>query len=509
MKKINTRKQLVINTLTGWLGLGFRVAIALIMVPFLIEHLGKNGYGLIGLMGVIVSFSSLADLGLRQALGRELSEKVAKNDVQGFRILSSTALILYIGIALILIIPNLLLAPWFVVYFNVDSSLQSQAVLMIRIYGSISLLISFITPVFKAGLQSFLRFNTVNYITSTSGIITGTFLLIAIKTTDLPPLLVWVFVMLLMSLLTLIMLYLLYKKWCFSGKINAEYIDVKSLRPLFQLGGYMYVLQLTNALAERSDPLIISRFFGTAGVALYNSGSRLTSILRPMILTLSTQVHPLTTKYHVNNNQDKQIKTLVLGTRYTLLLGVFASTGVFLFSEPFTKLWLYNSLGADYSIVVRVMQLWSITNLLDYAGAMQWPLLLGMKKLKFALAVYVPSALLNLAISIYLVKYTNIGILGVLVGTLVVGIIRRPIVIVYVCRLIDLPIRKYLTTAYIPPFILMLPLVGFGYISSMSSIVNWSTLVLSMALYALYTFLLMLLIEHKLALNLFRKWRQK
>jgi O-antigen/teichoic acid export membrane protein len=507
MRITKTKKQLIVNTLSGWLSLGLRLTIALVMVPFLIENLGKNGYGLIGLMGVILSFSSLADMGLRQALGRELSERVANNDPDGFRTLSSTAFILYMCIATVLIIPTLIAAPWFVRYFNVDYSLQPQAILMIRVYGSVSLFIAFITPVFKAGLQSFMRFDAVNYVTSISGIITGGILFLSIKFTELSPLLIWVLVMLLMSTLSLALLFLLYKKWCYSGVINFKYIDAKSLHPLFKLGWYMYVLQLTNALAERSDPLIISRFFGTVGVALYNSGSRLTSILRPMILTFSSQVHPLTTKYHVNNNKDKQKATLVLGTRYTLLLGVFVSTGVILFAEPFSKLWLYQSLGSDYSIVTQVMQLWAAVNLLDYAGSMHWPLLLGMKRMRFALAVQVPSAILNIAISIYFVRYTDYGIPGVLAGTIVLAVLKRPIVILYISRLIGLSVREYIAKAYIPPFAMMLALICYKYALNRQAIGKWSSLALSLSIFTLYASFLTILIERKLVLHLFRRWR--
>jgi O-antigen/teichoic acid export membrane protein len=79
------------NVLTSW------GAVGLVMVSFLFGHLGTQGYGAIRVLMSVIGFVGIADLGLRAALSRELSEKVALKDEDGFRCLSSLALILNIG----------------------------------------------------------------------------------------------------------------------------------------------------------------------------------------------------------------------------------------------------------------------------------------------------------------------------------------------------------------------------------------------------------------------------
>lgn len=485
------------------------MAIALVMVPFLLKHLGTDGYGLIGLMGVIVSFSSVADLGLRQALGRELSEKVASNDANGFRALSSTALALYLGIAVILIVVGWVLAPWFVTIFKVSDPLQNDAILLIRWYGSACLFLSFVTPVFTAGLQSFFRFDAINMVQTISGIVSGLLLFACISLLDFAPLFVWAFVTFSVLLLNLICLGALYKKWCYSGNLGYQYINWRELKPLAQLGGYMYILQLTLALSDRSDPLIVSSFFGTAGVAIYQTGARLSQVLKPVVLTLSTQVHPLTTRFHVLKQLDQQRKTLILGTRYTLLLGVFFSAGIMLFAEQFCQLWLYNSLGDDYKTVAHVMRLWAFVNIFDYAGAMHWPALLGMKKLSLALTILVPSAIFNILFSIFLVGFTDLGIPGVLVATIITGLVRRPVIIWYVSKLTGLSIKEYIRSAYVPSGILFIMLLAFYYVLQLFSMHNWAMFILCLALFGIYSALVLIWIERQLLFGMWYQWRQK
>jgi O-antigen/teichoic acid export membrane protein len=502
----STKRQIITNTLTGWLAVGCRLVIALVMVPFLLKVLGKDGYGLVGLMGVITSFSLVADLGLRQALGRELSEKVAKGDSAGFRTLSATALALYLVIAATLIVVGWVLAPWFVTVFKVSDAYKHDAVWILRLYGSVSVLLSFITPIFTAGLQSFLRFDALNMSQTLTGIVSGALLFVCLSLIKANPLYVWAAVSLAMALVDLLIQWALYRKWCFEGQLSLLHVDFREIKSLFELGGYMYVLQLTNALEERSAPLVVSYFFGTVGVALYQSGARLSQMIGPVVLTLSTQVHPLTTRFHVLNQQDKQRRTLVLGTRYTLLFGLMFCAGIILFSEPFCRLWLSSALGNDYVTVVSVMKLWAVVSVIDYAGAMHWPTLLGMKKLRFVMLLMVPSSILSIAVSIYMVGFTGWGIPGVLAAAILTGLVRRPIVTWYVSKLTGLSLREYIRSAYVPPSILFVLLLLFYFCLRCFTIQSWLVLMGWVAVFGLYGALILAISERKLFIGMWQDY---
>jgi len=507
MKNKSTTHRIIINTITGWISVGLRLAIALALVPLLLTKMGTDGYGLIGLISVIVGFSTIADMGLRKALGRELSQKVASGDVSGFRSLTSTALLLYLALAAILITVEWILAPWFITIFNVEKNIQVDALWLIRIYGSITVLLSFISPIFTASLQSFLRFDFINNVTSVKGIIAGILLFIGLIFSDIAPLIVWATVMLSLHIAELVVLWLFYKKNCYSGKLNLKYFDYRELKPLFKLGGSMYILQLTSALAERSDPLVISYFFGTFGVALYQSGAKLSQTLRPLVLTLSNQMHPLTTRFHVLSQADKQKKALILGTRYTLVIGLCFSAGILLFSDSFCKLWLFSSLNSDYMTVSRIMKLLALASIFDYAAAMHWPTLLGMKKLKFAISVQIPASIFNIAVSIYLVGFTEWGISGVLVATIISGALRRPLFIWYVCRMTRLSIKEYINTAYLPPLIQFIMLLLFYPVLKHFTIQSWIQFVSVLGLFTVHVAVVLFLVEKRLFVSLVNHWR--
>lgn len=472
----NTIRQILVNLTCGWIAILVRALIAMVMVPFLLGKLGKDGYGLVSLMGVIVGLTAVADLGLRGALGRELSEQVAKKDQQAFNELVSTALVLYLSIGLGLALVAWMLAPWFATVFKVPDVLRLDAIRMVRFYGSLSVIISFVAPVFSASLSSYHRFDLINVVQIFGGIVSSLLLFVVISFVD-NALWGWVAVMLVFQLTILLLKIFFFKKFCVGGRIGFGCVNFSRLRPLFQLGGYMYALRLTQTLSARSDPLVISFFFGAAGVALYQPAGKLSDMVRPVVTMLAEQLYPLTTRQHVGNDQEKMQKILLLGTKFTLLLGVLVSVCMFVFAEPFCRLWLEKSIGSDYTVVAKIMMGWAIIDFTTYAAGTQWPVLLGMKKLKFLVWTQLPTAVLNVLISIYLVGYTNLGIPGVVVATIVIGCVRRPILMWHTARECGLSFFTYFRLAYARPLVALIPpLVAAIYIKQFSS--GWLSLIL-------------------------------
>lgn len=443
-------KQILRNTFTGWLAVGIRGALALVIVPFLLNQLGTEGFGLIGLLGVIVSMAAVADLGLRSALGRELAEQIARNDRQAFSELASTALVLYLCIACILGLIGWMLAPWAVEVLKVSESLQEDAITMIRIYGTLSILISFITPVFSAALSSYHRFDVVNSAQMIGGILSSIVLLVIIPIVE-NPLYGWVGVMLGSEVIVLLLTMVFFHRFCEGVEISAHFLNKKRLIPLFHLGGYLYVIQLAQTLSNSANSIVLSSFQGPVGVALYQPASKLSAMFNPIVMTLTEQLYPLTTKFHTTENKERLQQTYCLGAKYTLLLGVLASTCIFIFAEPFARLWLLDSLGADYLIVAEVMKAFAIVDLMTYASGTQWPILLGMRKLKFLSILLIATAFLNIVVSVYFVGYTAAGVVGVLYGTIISKLIRIVLLTIYVVRSVGIRMIDYVHQSIIGP----------------------------------------------------------
>lgn len=448
-------RRIISNVFFGWVAVALRAMIALIMVPFLLNQLGRDGYGIIALFGVIVSLSQLADMGLRQALSRELAEMVARDDDQGFNELTSTALFLYLLIGSAVAILCFLFTEPLVLFFKIPPELQLQTIMLLRLYGCATAILGFIVPVFASTLTGCHRYDIYNGINIVASLLSNGALLLALGLFQMQ-LAGWVAVMIGFYIVQLILLIIMARRVRPGFRISWSLASRVRARALFKLGGSIYIMQLANALADRSDPLVISRFFGPGGVAAYHPGLRISQLTRPLVTMLSNQLHPLTTREHVDNNMLKMQQLLVHGTRFTLLTGIFVSSCTFLLADDFCRIWLSAGLGEDYKIAALIMKGWATIDFLIYLGGVQWGVLLGMKKLKVMVSTLFIAAVTNLLLSIYFVGYTTLGIPGVLVATITITAVHRPLMAVYTARVCRLTFRQYAGQAYLRPLLVLL-----------------------------------------------------
>jgi len=444
---MSTAHQIARNLITNWLAIALRTVFALVMVPFLISHLGRDGYGILGLLVILVIMAEVADLGLRAALGRELAECHAQQDERGFGELVCSAFWLYIFMALVLIGVNWFMAPWLVSSMKVPPALQPDTVLLLRGYGSTHILFTFVLPPFTAALSSINRFDTINRVEMVTDTLSSIVMLMIIPLFR-NPLFAWAGIMLARQVIMIILLVIQVRIHLPFRLFHPSLFNPARLRKLFGLGGSMYAIQLTQTLSEKSDPLVVSYFFGPAGVSLYQPGGRISQLVRPVVLTLANQMFPLTTRQFVGKHVEKMRLILTHGTRFTLLIGSLFTVGMVMFAEPFCRLWLSEKLGPDYITVSYVMVGWAMADFITYAAGTQWAVLLGMKRLKFLIWTMLPTAILNMGLSVYIVGYTSMGIPGVLVATIAIGIIRRPILIWHTARCCGMKTSSYLREGY-------------------------------------------------------------
>ena len=450
--------RIALNALSSWALSGVQVLIGLILVPFLLGQLGKAGYGLIALVGAVVGFTALADLGLRAGLGRHLAEQVAKKDAKRLNELVSTAMSAYIVIGILCAGIIFKAAPLLVRVFRAPDELVPQAVFLVRWYGGISVLLAFVGPAFKAVLVSHNRFDISNGIEAGSSILRGVGLLavLALTHTGLHG---WACVL----IVTEVAAFLAQRQAAHHVfpdlRIRLTNVRLNALLPLLSLGRKMFVFQMTHLVSVQADPIIITRFFGPGGVALYNPGLRLPTLARRVVTALSSQLYPTATDCHVTGKVEQLQAILIRGTRYTLLMGIAVSVVLAVFAEPIMRLWIGGTpVGEDYRTTAFVLVGWAIIDLLNYAGGTQWPVLLGMNRLKFVVWTQVGSGLVNVLASIYLVGYTSAGIIGVVIPTVIITAIRRPIIAVYTAWACRLSAKSYFVQSYLRPLAVLLML---------------------------------------------------
>lgn len=469
-----TSTRIAINAASRGLATLANAAVGLMLVPYMIGHYGRDGYGLVSLVVAMVGMSAVADLGLRGSLGRFLSEHAALQNVARFNEQASSALSIYLLMGVTLATTFFVLSADIVAALKIPEQLTHEAQFIIRCYGSPGILLTFLVAAFETMIASSNRFDLINNIQTGVGLLRGALIVGVINFSD------WGITgwALAMSMALIVNLLLLgFTAWRITPglRLRLSLVSRKAVVALLSLGGYVFALQLTALIGIRVDPIILTALLGTAAVTLYAPAASLANAFHPLVETLSHQFSPLATGYHVRGDTRHLQDLLLRGTRYTLLMGIPVCTILAVFADRICAAWLGTTLGTDVATVASMLILWSVIDFFNYAGGVHYPTLLGMNRLRFLVRLEVPLAVLNIAGSILLVRYSQLGVVGVIVPTVIITAVRRPVTALYTAKACGLTGQEYFRASYRRPLVVatILVLAALG----LDNVVNSSSLI--------------------------------
>jgi hypothetical protein len=128
------------------------------------------------------------------------------------------------------------------------------------------------------------------------------------------------------------------------------------------------------------------------------------------------------------------------------------------------RIWLGNKLGVDTVLAARVLVGLALAELITFGAGTQYPVLLGMGRLKVLVVTAVPAGMLYIASSLLLVGHTRLGVYGVVVPNFVLSLLTRLVIGAHAAKLCGLRSRDYLALSYIRPFIVFVALLAFSLI---------------------------------------------
>lgn len=481
---MKNNSRIALNVASKWGTNLLQAILGLILVPFLLIQLGKDGYGIIGIVGVIVSTTQFVDLGLRAGLSRHLMAARAKENEQRFNQLISTSVITYMVMGILLSLLLIFTGSFLLPVFKIPDNLKSEGLFLIRYYAAWKVFLSFVYPPYSAILLSHNRFDITNWISGAAGLLRCVLLLIILYITDWG---LYGYAMAeigaqVIGLLAIRNTALHYHP---TVRINLKLYSWSALRQMFSLGSKMTIFNIARFISMRADPIILTTFLGPSAVALYKPAVRLSEIASEFVNALRSQLWTLATDAYETNHSKNLLKILISGTKYTVMMGSIASAFLIVYAMPIMEIWIGSTpLGEHFTTCAWVLVCWTVAQFFDYLGGTQWSVLYGMDRLNFLVYIMSCFALINILFSLFLVGYTDLGVLGVVVPTALISIIRRPIILLYCSRQAGIKPWRYIQKAYTGPLaVFSLTIVSAILLRMVLSITSiWSLLVSAVTL---------------------------
>ncbi len=272
LSELVSGKVLLRSAASNLLGRGLPIVVGILAIPIVIDSLGKERFGILGIIWMVVGYFSLFDLGLGRALTQSISKQLGEGRLERIRGTAWTALALMLLLGLAGLAAMLISAPWLVQIVmrtapDVEATLQlKQDALKAFTFLAFSIPVVISSAGMRGILEAHQRFGTVNAVR----VATGTF-------TFLGPLLVVPFTNSLVPIvivLTAGRVVATTVLFHFCRRVLATYpgrrfLGMEPLKPLLRFGGWMTVTNLVTPAMIYVDRFLIGGLVSLTAVAFY------------------------------------------------------------------------------------------------------------------------------------------------------------------------------------------------------------------------------------------------
>lgn len=138
----NRKKQFGINVVSGWVQQGARIIIGFFLLPYAMNRLGEEQYGIYQLAFSAIVFFNFLQIGIGPALVRFSAQALAIGDNERLKKISSSSQLLLNSIGLVGMSGILVITPIFIKFYNISETLVTETTGMI-VCMSVSFFLSF------------------------------------------------------------------------------------------------------------------------------------------------------------------------------------------------------------------------------------------------------------------------------------------------------------------------------------------------------------------------------
>jgi O-antigen/teichoic acid export membrane protein len=445
------QRRVLLSTASNYAGLVFNLGTWFFLTPFLLTHLGRTQYGLWALVGSLVAYGSLLDLGVGEAVVKYVSEFRAKGDDETASQLISTALVLYLVLGLIVVVLGVALAPIVPRIINVPPAEQSTASWLV-IITAVGVAVELPATTAFSVLRGLHRFDLMNVIGSLA-IVTlalGTVVVVllggnvlAVTAIAIPLTLVW----------QIPAIWMIHRA---APGLRFGFRDAR--RPLVRrvatFGSALFGIQVAETLKTKTDEFVIGAALPVSAVAPYSVARRLSTLPTLLAFGFVRVLMPLASQLHAEGRHPLLQGVYVSGMRLTIGIFTAVAGGLMVFAAPFLSAWIGPAFAGDADIVVILTLAGLCQALLLHASQV----LQGMDRHRALVVFAIGSGILNLALSIVLVG--PLGVKGVALATLVITALELLCVVPFTTSIVDVHVGRVLREALLPSLLPAIPMAA-------------------------------------------------
>ena len=323
---------------------------AVAAMPWLINSLGTERFGMLTLAWVVLGYFGLFDLGLGRALTQMVSTRLIKGEGAEIAGIVWTASLLMLLLGVVGGTALVFTAQWLVYdILNVPEALRPETLLALQLIAiGVPVVIS--AAGLRGVLEAYQRFDLVNIVRIFNGVLT--FLGPLVATFFYSDLAAMVFVLLVARVIA----WLVYLGFCFQvvpGLWKNVSLKPGSIPVLLRFGGWMTVTNIVGPLMDYMDRFLVAALLSLAAVAYYATPFEVVTKLLFVAGALVGVLFPAFAAAHV---RDPQLfaQLFVKGLKYIFILVFPAVLVTVVLAGEGLQWWL----GAEFSLNSTAVLRW-------------------------------------------------------------------------------------------------------------------------------------------------------
>lgn len=480
------KNQLKIGAILSYVNILAGLIVGLGYTPIMIRLLGQSEFGLYSLIGSLVAYLSVLDMGLGNTIVRYVSRNRAVGDKRAESELNGLFLAIYSVIGLITLIVGSIL------YFNVDNmfgatlsvdQIERAKIMMILLIFNIA--ISFPLSVFASLMQAYERF-----------IFLRIFNIISVL---LKPTIALPFLFMGYGAVTLVVTATIVNIACLLTNVYYcfKYLDIHFSKGhfekafLYEIFGYAFFIFL-NAIMDKiywgTGQFILGMVSGTIQVAIYAIAMQFMGMYMQFSCAISGVLLPKVTMMVANGATKIELTNLMIkiGRLQYIVIG-YILVMFFLVGKEFIYLWAGENYLSAYPMIL-ILMIGMLIALVQNAGI---AILQAMNLNRYRMTAYTIVAVINIFTSVILAKMY--GGLGCAISTAIALLISTGLIMnrYYHKRIgIDIPLFWKNITHMMPSAFILIILVAI-FQMNISLEYSWLYFVIKVVIYTLiYTILI-------------------
>lgn len=477
-EKTNSKnKRLMINLISSIIALAVQMGISLVLTPILVEKLGNEAYGFIGLANNFVSYATIITVALNSMASRFITIAIHRNEEKKANEYFSSVFLANIIMSVVILILLILMIANLNSLLDVPSYLE-QDVKITFILVFINFIITLLSTVFT--VATFVK-NRVD-LSSIQQTIGNLLKVVAII------ILFWLFQPKIYFISIAAIVYTLYvmianihltKKLAPELKIDVKNFKGSAVLELIKSGLWNSLSNLSSILLNGLDLLIANLFIDSVAMGTLSIAKTIPTAVLTLLGTISRVFLPQFTILYSKNKINELVGETKFSIKVLSLIMIVPLAGFIVFGQAFFTLWLPSKTPNEIIQIQILSVLTLLPNLVSSYIYTLYSINTVINKLKVPVIVTLVLGVVSVIITYILVKTTNLGVYAIAGVSSIILLLKVLIFVpIYAAKNLNVKKRTFYGTLLRATITSVIIIILFAIINMSFKITSWGQLII-------------------------------